>query len=131
MTETARLADYVLPTPVGYEKWEIAAFPRGVPEIYMQVRPPVVPAPPRRAARARDLRAARARRWTSSAPPPAELVALAHDALTPDGAMAFLGDRAGRARPAARTRCSFWAYRTLGPHLPAPALAGDLSSSRT
>ena len=46
MTETARLADYVLPTPVGYEKWEISAFPRGVPEIYMQVRPPVVPAPP-------------------------------------------------------------------------------------
>src|SRR5439155_470423 len=31
MTETARLADYVLPTPVGYEKWETSAFPRGVP----------------------------------------------------------------------------------------------------
>ncbi len=46
MTETARMADYVLPTPVGYEKWETAVFPRGVPEIYMQVRPPVVPAPP-------------------------------------------------------------------------------------
>src|SRR5437899_10102460 len=46
MTETARLADYVLPTPVGYEKWETSAFPRGVPEIYMQIRPPVVPPPP-------------------------------------------------------------------------------------
>src|SRR5262249_55215251 len=27
MTETARLADYVLPVPTGYEKWETASFP--------------------------------------------------------------------------------------------------------
>ena len=46
MTETARIADYVLPTPVGYEKWEIAGFPKGYPEIYTQLRPPVVPGPP-------------------------------------------------------------------------------------
>ena len=42
MTETARLADYVLPTPVGYEKWEMAIFPKGWPEVHVQVRPPVV-----------------------------------------------------------------------------------------
>ena len=46
MTETARVADYVLPTPVGYEKWEFANFPKGYPEVYVQVRPPVVPRPP-------------------------------------------------------------------------------------
>ncbi|TMA68223.1 MAG: hypothetical protein E6J68_03675, partial [Deltaproteobacteria bacterium] len=37
MTETARAADYVLPTPVGYEKWEFANFPKGYPEIFVQV----------------------------------------------------------------------------------------------
>jgi anaerobic selenocysteine-containing dehydrogenase len=42
MTETARLADYVLPVPTGYEKWETASFPRGAPEIFVQVRPPVL-----------------------------------------------------------------------------------------
>lgn len=43
MTETAQAADYVLPTPAGYEKWETAVFPKDV--IYSQVRPPVVTAP--------------------------------------------------------------------------------------
>ena len=38
MTETARDADYVLPTPVGYEKWEIAGFPKGFPEVFVQLR---------------------------------------------------------------------------------------------
>lgn len=42
-SETARLADYVLPTPSGYEKWEIAMFPKRHPEIHTQLRPPVVP----------------------------------------------------------------------------------------
>src|SRR5262249_6951589 len=42
MTETAMLADYVLPTPVGYEKWEIAGFPKGYPEIFVQLRPPIL-----------------------------------------------------------------------------------------
>ena len=31
MTETALVADYILPTPTGYEKWEMASFPRGYP----------------------------------------------------------------------------------------------------
>jgi anaerobic selenocysteine-containing dehydrogenase len=52
MTETAELADYVLPTPVGYEKWEMANFPKGYPEIFVQVR--------------RSTRAS-PRRWISSA----------------------------------------------------------------
>ena len=44
-TETARIADYVLPTPTGYEKWEWCTFPKGYPEIYAQLRPPVVNGP--------------------------------------------------------------------------------------
>lgn len=45
MTETGRVADYVLPTPVGYEKWEYCTFPRGFPDIKFQLRPPVVSGP--------------------------------------------------------------------------------------
>jgi anaerobic selenocysteine-containing dehydrogenase len=46
MSEPARLADYVLPPPVGYEKWEASVFPKGYPEIYMHLRRPVLDAPP-------------------------------------------------------------------------------------
>jgi len=46
MTETAAVADYVLPAAVGYEKWEWAGFAKGhFPEIATQLRPPVVPPP--------------------------------------------------------------------------------------
>lgn len=45
MTEASRLAHYVLPPPVGYEKWEAAIFPRGFPEVYFHLRPPVLPTP--------------------------------------------------------------------------------------
>ncbi|MCC1495947.1 molybdopterin-dependent oxidoreductase [Alcanivorax sp. 1008] len=44
-TETARVADYVLPTPTGYEKWEWCTFPKGYPEIYAQLRPPILSGP--------------------------------------------------------------------------------------
>jgi anaerobic selenocysteine-containing dehydrogenase len=46
MNEPARLAHYVLPPPVGYEKWEASVFPKGYPEIYMHLRRPVLEAPP-------------------------------------------------------------------------------------
>jgi anaerobic selenocysteine-containing dehydrogenase len=45
MTEPARLAHYVLPVPVGYEKWEASSFPKGYPEVYMHLRAPVLEAP--------------------------------------------------------------------------------------
>lgn len=45
MSETAQLADYVLPASCGYEKWEYAGFPKGYPGVYAQVRPPVVRGP--------------------------------------------------------------------------------------
>jgi formate dehydrogenase len=97
MTETARLADYVLPVPTGYEKWETASFPRGAPEIYVQVRPPVARAAHPGADRARDLRAAR-RGDEPVRPPPAELFALAENAHTPEGAMAYMMAGAGGRR---------------------------------
>jgi formate dehydrogenase len=58
--------------------------------------------------------------------PPAELFALAAAALEPDGAAAFLmaaQTHAGSDPRIAKERLLFWTYRTLGPHLPSPALA--------
>ena len=121
MTETARLADYVLPTPVGYEKWETSAFPRGVPEIYVQLRPPVVPAPPD-ALPEPEIYVRLCEAMGLYAPPPAELTALAANALTPDGAMAFLA-AAQASASGGENEVLVWAYRVLGPQLPAPAVA--------
>src|SRR5207248_6910341 len=113
MTETARLADYVLPTPVGYEKWETSAFPRGVPEIYMQIRPPVVPPPPD-ALPEPEIYVRLCEAMGLYGTPPAELHTLAQEALTPAGAMAFLATAQGAAR-AARTRCWGGAIARSGP----------------
>ena len=121
MTETARLADYVLPVPTGYEKWEMATFPRGAPEVFVQVRPPVVPmriealTEPEiyvRLAEAIDL---------FGAPPP-ELFELATRAHTAEGAMAYFA-AAQAVATQGENQLIYWTYRTLGPHLPSPALA--------
>ncbi len=42
MTETARLADYVLPARSGYESYDGTFFPWTYPEIYFQMRRPIV-----------------------------------------------------------------------------------------
>ena len=120
MTETARLADYVLPTPVGYEKWEQAGFPKGYPEVFVQLRPPVVPAPGE-ALPEPEIYARMVEAMELIPPPPEELFALAENALTPDGAAAYLGtlmEKAGGSQP----EVLFWGYRTLGPKLASPAL---------
>jgi anaerobic selenocysteine-containing dehydrogenase len=46
MTETARLADYVLPTPSQYEKWEATFFNFEFPANYFQLRRPILDPPP-------------------------------------------------------------------------------------
>lgn len=46
MTETARMAHYVLPPPVAYEKWETTIFGKGWPEVHAHIRPPVLEPPP-------------------------------------------------------------------------------------
>ncbi len=121
MTETARLADYVLPVPTGYEKWETAVFPRGAPEIFVQVRPPVVPMRIRaltepeiyvRLAEAMDL----------FGTPPSELFALAKQAHTPEGAMAYVAT-AQAAATQGENQLIYWTYRAVGPLLPSPSLA--------
>jgi anaerobic selenocysteine-containing dehydrogenase len=120
MTETARVADYVLPTPVGYEKWEIAGFPKGYPEVYTQLRPPVVPGPQEALPEPEIyVRLAEAMRLVPEPPP--QLFALAANALEPDGAAAYLGE-AMNASSGSQAALLFWGYRTLGPHLPSPAI---------
>jgi anaerobic selenocysteine-containing dehydrogenase len=46
MTETARLADYVLPTPSQFEKWEATFFNFEFPANYFHLRRPVLEPPP-------------------------------------------------------------------------------------
>jgi anaerobic selenocysteine-containing dehydrogenase len=120
MTETARLADYVLPTPVGYEKWEIAMFPKRYPEVDVQLRPPVVPGPPE-ALPEPEIYVRLAEAMGLFGPPPARLEELAARALEPEGAAEFVMAAQELAGGNAN-RVLYWAYRTLGRHLPAPSL---------
>src|SRR5437867_574337 len=124
MTETARAADYVLPTPVGYEKWEFANFPKGYPEIYVQVRPPVVPGPTE-ALPEPEIYARLAEAMGIFGDAPAALHDLAAGALEPVGAMRFLAaaQELTATDGIAQEPLLFWTYRTLGPHLRSPALA--------
>ncbi|MFQ5457101.1 MAG: molybdopterin-dependent oxidoreductase [Myxococcota bacterium] len=120
MTETAQIADYVLPTPTGYEKWEQAGFPKGFPEVYMQLRPPVV-AGPEEALPEPEIYARLAEAMGLVGEPPEELAELAADALEPEGAARYFMalQSASSGNPGAML---FWAYRTLGPRLASPAL---------
>jgi anaerobic selenocysteine-containing dehydrogenase len=126
MTETARAADYVLPTPVGYEKWEFSAFPKSFPEIHTQIRPPVLAGP------------------TEALPEPeiyarlAEKMKLFGAVPAPMRALSRVGSRASaralmviaatvaaglsRGGGGVQSRLVFWLYRALGPHLKSPAL---------
>ncbi|HUI26023.1 MAG TPA: molybdopterin-dependent oxidoreductase, partial [Candidatus Kryptonia bacterium] len=127
MTETARLADYVLPTPVGYEKWEFAGFPKRYPQVDVQLRPPVVPGPAE-ALPEPEIYVRLAEAMNLFGAPPAQLHDLAAGALEPNGAMVFLGALQQLAAEQPRghdpsNQMLFWAYRTLGPQLPAPSLA--------
>ena len=59
MTETARLAHYVLPAPSQYEKWEATFFNFEFPANVFHLRRPLLSAPDGRPARAGDPRPAR------------------------------------------------------------------------
>ncbi len=127
MTETAQAADYVLPTPVGYEKWEIANFPKRYPEVHVQLRPPVVPGPAE-ALPEPEIYARLAEAMDLFGTPPAQLYDLAAHALEPDGGALFISAAQELAQQHPKggkdpsNQLLFWAYRTLGPQLPAPSL---------
>ena len=126
MTETARMAHYVLPTPVGYEKWEMSLFPKDI--IVPQIRPPVVNGPANALPEVEIyFRIVRAMGLVSA--PPRILHTLARRARTPLGGPAYMaalmslaGARLGMPQ-AVLGRTAFWLYETLGPHLPNPMLS--------
>ncbi|HYB99978.1 MAG TPA: molybdopterin-dependent oxidoreductase [Candidatus Limnocylindrales bacterium] len=126
-TETARDADYVLPAPTGYEKWEMALFPKGYPDIPVQVRPPVVAGPPEARTEGEIyIRILEAMGLVEA--PPQELLSLVPMLGTPEGrgfflgvAMSLLGDVAKRGIDP-ETQLLAWSYRLLGPVLASPSL---------
>ncbi len=125
-TETARLADYVLPTPVGYEKWEIALFPKRHPQIDVQLRPPVIPGPQRALPEA-EIYARLGEAMGIIAPLPEDLAEIGRPE-TAEARMAFLAGVMGRLGEVAEqgldgeSHMLFWGYRGIGHHFPAPSL---------
>jgi len=130
MTESARAADYVLPTPVGYEKWEISMFPKNFPEIETQLRPPVVAGPPD-ALPEPEIYARLGEAMNLFGEPPALVKRLGRkaDSAASRGrlvaAAAALGwrQRRGEAGSGAQNRLLYWLYRTMGANMPAPSLS--------
>ncbi len=126
-TETARVADYVLPAPCGYEKWEMALFPKGYPEIPVQVRPPVIAGPVEALPEA-EIYLRILEKMGLLLPVPEELASLAPVAGTPEGRGFFLMTAMGQAGAIAEagldaeTQVLAWAYKILGPAMPAPGL---------
>ncbi|MCA9773380.1 MAG: molybdopterin-dependent oxidoreductase, partial [Myxococcales bacterium] len=129
MTETARAADYVLPAPVGYEKWEWSSFPNGYPEVFVQLRPPVVQGPEEALPEA-EIYARLAEATGVVAKTPAVLKALGRTARAKIGGAAYQGAAAALAAIHGRgdkmgtmARFLVWNYRAVGPHLPGAAAA--------
>jgi anaerobic selenocysteine-containing dehydrogenase len=127
-TETAALAHYVLPAPVGYEKWEYSTFPKRYPEIDVQVRPPALRGPEEALPEAEIFhRIALAAGIVE--PAPRAVSNLAARASTSVGAAAYLAATAalallkGRGPRGAAARLLFWTYETMGRRLPAPSLS--------
>lgn len=126
MTETAQLADYVLPVPCGYEKWETALFPKRHPEIDIQVRPPVVPGPEDALPEA-EIYVRLAEAMGISAPLPDDLAEIGKPE-TAAARGAFLATAFGKLGDVAamglngESQILFWGYRGIGHHFPAPSL---------
>lgn len=122
MTETARLADYVLPAPTQYEKYEATFFNFDFPRNIFHLRHPVLPAPPgllpEPEIHARLVEAAGALSDADYAPL-REAAAQGREAF----AGAFLR---AVADPGLRKLAPVLLYRTLGPTLPGDAAAASI-----
>lgn len=125
-TETARYADYVLPAACGYEKWEMAVFPKRHPQIDVQLRPPVVPAPAEALPEA-EIYARLAEKMAIVDPLPDDLAAVAVP-VTAEARAMFLGTAMSRLGEVAKrgingeSQLIFWGYRALAHHFPSPVL---------
>lgn len=133
MTETARVADYVLPTPVGYEKWEWSSFPKGYPGISVQLRPPVVTGP-KNALPEAEIYYRLAMAMGVIAKPPFVLKQLGK--ISKGNRAAYAQVLLGLATVNGRgdqnktmANMVFWSYATLGPSLKSPVLSSVWFSS--
>ncbi len=120
MTETARLADYILPTPTQYEKYEATFFNFEFPANYFHLRRPLLEPPPgvlgEPEIHARLCEALGAYTEEDLAPLKAA-AAQGREAFTP----AFFG--LVLTNPKLGPLAPTILYRTLGPHLPNDAAA--------
>jgi len=126
MTETARRADYVLPVPCGYEKWEIALFPKRHPQIDVQVRPPILPAPADTLPEP-EIYARLVEGMQVLDPLPDELAEAAREPGAESRAAFMMMAMSKLPELAARgingeSQLLFWAYRAIGHHFESPAL---------
>ncbi|MEU4409804.1 molybdopterin-dependent oxidoreductase [Streptosporangium sp. NPDC023963] len=120
MTETARLADYVLPAPTQFEKWEATFFTFDFPRNIFHLRRPVVDPPdgplPEPEIHARLVEA-------SGALPPEVVEPLREAAARGRAAFAEAFLNTLGARPELARLAPVLLYRTLGPTLPDGAAA--------
>lgn len=118
MTETARRADYVLPAPTQFEKYEATFFNFEFPRNVFQLRPPILPAPdgplPEAEIHARLVEAA-------GVLDPDLVARLAEAARTGREAFTVAYLEASMADPRVGPLAPVLLYRTLGPTLPGNA----------
>ena len=123
MTETARLADYVLPAPSQYEKWEATFFNFESPANIFHLRRPLLPAPdgrlPEPEIHARLVEALG--ELTES-----DLAPLRDAATRGRGEFAAAFFEATSSNPKLGTLAPIVLYRTLGPTLPDGAAAAAI-----
>jgi anaerobic selenocysteine-containing dehydrogenase len=115
MTETARLADYVLPSPTQFEKYEATFFNTEFPRNVFHLRKPIIQAPsgllPEPEIHARLIEALRG-------VPPEDLAALSAALERGRPAFAAAYYTALATTPAVARNWAYVLYRTLGPTLP-------------
>jgi len=120
MSETARLAHYVLPCRTFYESWDVTFFPWTYPEVFCQLRRPVV-APPEKCLEASQILTLIAERMGLIPAIPAELQKAAEGDRLAFGAklMAYAAQT-----PEALTQIPFVLAKTLGRVWDSAAKAG-------
>ncbi|MEZ4528919.1 MAG: molybdopterin dinucleotide binding domain-containing protein [Desulfobacterales bacterium] len=120
MSETARLAHYVLPCRTFYESWDATFFPWTYPEVFFQLRSPVV-TPPENCLEASQILTRLADRMGLIPEIPEELQQAAKGNRMAFGA-AFMGYAAQN--PASKQRMPFVLAKTLGRAWDSAAKAG-------
>lgn len=115
LSETARFAHYVLPCRTSYESWDTAFFALTFPDVYLQLRRPVVPAP-ENCLEASQIIAKIADKLGLIPDIPEDILKAAENSDTPEGRMAF-GVKLiqwGTRSPSVFSKMPFVLAKTLG-----------------